>query len=153
LVIVRAVPTGALRRTLSLTLHDVEAPDRLWATVRGVEPSEPLGSGERPLPQRLDPDERVLWSGAPQASAWTTRRVATAAIGAFLALTFVRSLVGSAPVLARVVRGHTLPLALATVLVAAAALGMLVLLAVAAGVGYAAIVRPSRLARATRYFV
>src|ERR1700728_4414718 len=31
LVLVRAVPTGALRRTLSLTLQDVEGPDRLWA--------------------------------------------------------------------------------------------------------------------------
>ena len=28
LVIIRAVPTGALRRTLSLTLHDVDAPSR-----------------------------------------------------------------------------------------------------------------------------
>jgi hypothetical protein len=37
LVLVRAVPTGALRRTLSLSLHDVEAPDRLWALVRGIE--------------------------------------------------------------------------------------------------------------------
>lgn len=153
LVIVRAVPTGALRRTLSLTLHDVETPDRLWAVVRGVEPGAPLGSGERPLPQRLDAGERVLWSGAPLASPWTTRRVLTAVVGALLALTFVRSLARSAPVLARVVRGHALPPALAAVLVAAAALGMLVLLAVAAGVGYAALVRPARLARATRYFV
>ena len=63
----RAVPTGALRRTLTLTLHDVEAPDRLWAIIRGVEPSAPLGSGERPLAQRLDEGERVLWSGAPLA--------------------------------------------------------------------------------------
>jgi hypothetical protein len=153
LVIVRAVPTGALRRTLSLTLHDVEAPDRLWAIVRGVEPSAPLGSGERPLAQRLDPGERVLWSGAPLASAWTTRRAVTAAAGGFLALTFVRSLARSAPALARVLRAHTLPPALAAVLGGAAALGMLVLLAVAAGVAYAALVRPSRLARATRYFV
>ncbi len=30
LVLVRAVPTGALRRTLSLTLPEVDAPDRLW---------------------------------------------------------------------------------------------------------------------------
>ncbi|HEY6459211.1 MAG TPA: hypothetical protein VIY73_03640, partial [Polyangiaceae bacterium] len=73
LVIIRAVPTGALRRTLSLTLHDVEAPDRLWAIIRGVEPSVPLGSGERFLGQRLDPGERILWSGSPLASAWTAR--------------------------------------------------------------------------------
>src|SRR5450432_3966868 len=84
LVLVRAVPTGALRRTLSLSLHDVEAPDRLWALIRGVEQSAPLGSSHRPLAQRLDPGERVLWSGAPLASAWTTRRAAMAFSGAAL---------------------------------------------------------------------
>ncbi len=153
LVIVRAVPTGALRRTLLLTLHDVDAPDRLWAIIRGVEPGEPLGSGERPLAQRLDPGERVLWSAAPLASAWTARRAATAAVGGVLALLFVRSLAKAVPPLARVLRLHALPPALAAVLVGGAALGMLLLLAVAVGVAYAAVLRPARLARATRYFV
>jgi hypothetical protein len=153
LVIVRAVPTGALRRTLSLTLHDVDAPDRLWAIIRRVEPSAPLGSGVRPLAQRLDPGERVLWSGSPLASAWTARRAATAAVGGVLGLLFVRSLVRSVPSLARVLRLHALPPVLAAVLVGAAALGMLLLLAVAVGTAYFAIVRPARLARATRYFV
>lgn len=153
LVIVRAVPTGALRRTLSLTLHDVDTPDRLWAIIRGVEPGAPLGSGERPLAQRLDPGERVLWSGSPLASAWTARRAATAAVGGVLGLLFVRSLVRSVPSLTRVLRLHALPPVLAAVLVGAAALGMLLLLVVAVGVAYFAVVRPSRLARATRYFV
>ena len=153
LVIIRAVPTGALRRTLSLTLHDVEAPDRRWAIIRGGEPGAPLGSGDRPLAQRLDPGERVLWSGSPQASAWTARRGATAAFGGVLTLLFVRSLARSIPTLLRVLRLHALPPVLAAVLVGGAALGMLLLLAVAVGVAYAAVVRPVRLARATRYFV
>jgi hypothetical protein len=153
LVIVRAVPTGALRRTLSLTLHEVEAPDKVWAVIRGVEPGAPLGSGERPLPQRLDPGERVLWSGAPLASPWTTRRVATAAVGAALAGAFARSLARSVPSIARVLRLHTLPPVLAGLLVGGVALGMMLLLVVAVGIGYSAIVRPRRLARATRYFV
>jgi hypothetical protein len=153
LVLVRAVPTGALRRTLSLTLHDVDAPDRLWALIRGMEPGAPLGSGERPLAQRLDPGERVLWSAAPLASAWTFRRAATAAVGLMLGLTFVRSLARSVPALARVLRLHELPPALAAMLVGGAGLGMLLLLAVAVGVGYAAVIRPTRLARVTRYFV
>jgi hypothetical protein len=119
LVLVRAVPTGALRRTLSLTLHDVEAPDRLWAIIRGVEPSVPLGSGGRPLAQRLDVGERVLWSAAPLASAWTARRAATAAVGAVLALAFVRSIARSVPTLGRVLRLHALPPGLAVVLVGA----------------------------------
>ncbi|HEX3770026.1 MAG TPA: hypothetical protein VHV30_04145, partial [Polyangiaceae bacterium] len=106
LVLVRAVPTGALRRTLSLTLYDVDAPDRLWAIVRGVEPSAPLGSGDRPLSQRLDVGERVLWSAAPLASSWTTKRWLTAITGVVLALTFERSLERSVPSLARVLRMH-----------------------------------------------
>src|SRR5579859_3427389 len=133
LVIVRAVPTGALRRTLSLTLNDVEAPDRLWAIVRGVEPGAPLGSGERPLAQRLDPGERVLWSGSPLGSAWTSRRLTTALAGALLAAAFVRSLLRSVPPLGRVLRLHALSPWLAMVLVCGAAMGMLLLLAVALG--------------------
>src|SRR5438105_7466314 len=90
LVLVRAVPTGALRRTLSLSLADVETPDRLWAIVRGIEPGRPLGSAERPLAQRLDDGERVVWSAIPLASPWNVRRVATAAVGVVLALASVR---------------------------------------------------------------
>jgi hypothetical protein len=153
LVLVRAVPTGALRRTLSLTLYDVDAPDRLWAIVRGVEPSAPLGSGDRPLSQRLDVGERVLWSAAPLASSWTTKRWLTAITGVVLALTFERSLERSVPSLARVLRMHALSPALAVLLVAAATIGMLLLLAVSAGAGYVALVQPSRIARRTRYFV
>src|SRR5579859_71717 len=133
LVLIRAVPTGALRRTLSLTLHDVETPDRLWAIIRGVEPSAPLGSGERPLAQRLDPGERVLWSGSPLGSAWTSRRLTTALAGALLAAAFVRSLLRSVPPLGRVLRLHALSPWLAMVLVCGAAMGMLLLLAVALG--------------------
>jgi len=153
LVLVRAVPTGALRRTLSLSLNDVEAPDRLWALVRGIEPGAPLGSGDRPLAQRLDPGERVLWSAAPLASPWTVRRELTAAAGVALAIAFAQLLARSVPSLARVLGLHALAPVLAVLLVGGVALGMLLLLAVAVGVGYAALLRPSRLARATRYFV
>jgi hypothetical protein len=153
LVLIRAVPTGALRRTLSLTLHDVEKPDRLWAIIRGVEPGAPLGSGDRPLAQRLDVGERVLWSAAPLASTWTTKRSVTAACGAALAYLFERSLASSVPSLARLLRMHALSPALAVLLVGGVALGMMLLLAVAAGAGYASLVRPSRLKRRTRYFV
>jgi hypothetical protein len=153
LVLVRAVPTGALHRTLSVTLSDVEGPDRLWALIRGVEPSAPLGCGERPLAQRLDPGERVLWSGAPLASPWTSRRVATAVAGALLGLTFVTSVLRSAHWSLRVLRLHALTPALAVLFVAGAALAMMLLLAVAVVVAYAAFVRPLRLARNTRYFV
>jgi hypothetical protein len=153
LVLVRAVPTGALHRTLALTLSDVEAPDRLWAMIRGVEPSAPLGCGERPLAQRLDPGERVLWSGAPLASPWTPRRLATAVAGTLLGLTFVASVLRSVHWLVRVLRLHALTPTLAILFVAGAALAMSLLLTVAVVVAYAAFVRPLRLARNTRYFV
>ncbi len=153
LVLVRAVPTGALRRTLAVTLRDVEAPDRLWAVVRGVEAAAPLGSAERPLAQRLDPGERVLWSAAPLASPWTSRRVLTAAAGAALTFSFVHSMLRSVPTVIRVLRLHTLGPWLATALVGGVTLGMVLLLAVACGAAYLALVRPGRLARDTRYFV
>jgi hypothetical protein len=153
LVLIRAVPTGALHRTLSLTLTDVAAPDRLWALIRGVEASAPLGCGERPLAQRLDPGERVLWSGAPLASPWTPRRVATGVAGTVLGATFVVSLLRSAHWLLQVLRLHALTPALAVLFVGGASLAMLLLLSVALAVAYAAFVRPLRLARNTRYFV
>jgi hypothetical protein len=153
LVLVRAVPTGALRRTLSVALRDVDAPDRLWALVRGVEVGAPLGTGERPLAQRLDPGERVLWSAGPLASPWTLRRTLTAGAGVVLAFTFVHSMFRSVPTVVRLLRLHALGPGLAAALVGGVALGMLLLLAVAAGVGYAALVRPLLLARDTRYFV
>ena len=153
LVVVRAVPTGALRRTLRLTLVDVEAPDRLWAVVRGVEPGAPLGDGDRPLGQRLDEGERVLWTAMPLASRWSPRRIATALLGFVLAAAAVRMLVSAVPSLRRVLGVHALSVATMSMLVAGVALGAALLIAVAIYAGYAAWIRPVRLARATRYWV
>jgi hypothetical protein len=153
LVVVRAVPTGALRRTLRLTLVDVEAPDRLWAIVRGVEPGAPLGDGDRPLAQRLDDGARVLWTARPLASVWSVRRVATAALFGVLALASVRMLLRAVPTLRRVFGVHALSPANLAMLTSGVALGAALLVAVALYVGYSAWVRPIRLARATRYWV
>jgi hypothetical protein len=65
LELVRAVPTGALRRKLTIVLTGIAAPDRVWAFVRGVTPATPAGDGQRLLSQRLDDGERVLWSAHP----------------------------------------------------------------------------------------
>ena len=98
LVLIRAVPTGALRRTLSLTLHDVEGPDRLWAIIRGVEPSAPLGSGDRPLGAAARRRRAGPLVGAPLARRPGRRSVrSTAASGAVLALMFERSMASSVP--------------------------------------------------------
>jgi hypothetical protein len=153
LVLERVVPTGAMRRTLSLTLSDVEGPDRLWAIVRGLIPSAPLGDGSRPLAQRLDDGERVLWTARPWASRWTPRRIATAVGGGLLAIAAVHVVVRSARPIARVLRAHALPPSASAVLIGGVALVVLLLLGVAIFVGYSALLRPWRLARATRYFV
>lgn len=153
LVLERAVPTGALRRTLSLTLADVEAPDRLWAIVRGLTPAEPLGDGSRPLAQRLDDGERVLWTALPRASRWTPRRMATAAGATMLAASASWMIARSLPPIAKVVRAHVLPPVTSGMLVGAVALVVLLLFVLAGWIGYVAVLRPVRLARATRYFV
>ncbi len=153
LVLVRAVPTGALRRTLSLTLSDVVGPDRLWAIVRGLTPSAPLGDGDRPLAQRLDEDERVIWSGTPLASPWTVRRAATASVAVMVLLSAIRVMVGSTPAIHRVLRTHALPVFSSALLIGAVALTVLLMVATSVGVAYVACVRPGRLARQTRYLV
>jgi hypothetical protein len=153
LVLERAVPTGALRRTLSLTLADVETPDRLWAIVRGLTPGAPLGDGSRPLAQRLDDGERVLWSAFPQASRWTYRRAFTALGSTMIAGAVVHMLAKAVPPVARVLRQHSLPPMTAALLAFGVALAVLLLASVAVWVGYAALIRPVLVARKTRYFV
>lgn len=153
LVLERAVPTGALRRTLSITFADVETPDRLWAIVRGLQPSAPLGDGNRALAQRLDDGERVLWTGAPNASRWTSRRILTTATATAVAAAAAQMLERAVPPIAKVLRQHVLSAATSVVLVGGVALAVLLLVSVACTIGYAAVVRPVLLARKTRYFV
>jgi len=153
LVLERVVPTGALRRTLSITFADVETPDRLWAIVRGLTPSAPLGDGNRALAQRLDDGERVLWTGAPNASRWTARRVGTSLGATFVAAGAAQMLWRSVPPVAKVLRQHILSPVTSGFLVGGVALAVLLLLSVAFYIGYAGVVRPVLLARKTRYFV
>jgi hypothetical protein len=77
LELVRAVPFGPLARKQRLLLHDVEAPDVLFALIRGAVPSEFAGYADVKLTDRLDRDETVLWGASPagwrmgHAEAWT----------------------------------------------------------------------------------
>jgi hypothetical protein len=153
LILVRAVPTGALRRTLRLTLSDIVGPDRIWALIRGVAPSPPLGDGERPLPQRLDEGERVLWSGTPLLAPWTGRRLATASLAVAVGLAAIRAVTQAVPTLRRLIHLHALPEWSLALFVVAVALSLILIAAVAGGVAYAACLRPRQLARATRYLV
>jgi hypothetical protein len=65
LELVRATPFGPFSRRQRVVLHDVEAPDRLFALIRGATPGEFTGYGDVPLTDRLDQGERVVWGSAP----------------------------------------------------------------------------------------
>lgn len=153
LVLVRAVPTGALRRTLTLSLQGVEAPDRLWAVVRGVAPAAPLGDGDRPLAQRLDEGERVLWSAMPAGAAWSLRRVMTACVAAALFGASAMMLTRAIPSLRRVLGLHALGTAVSAMLVAGVVIATLLVVVCAVAVAHWSLVRPMQLTRRTRYFI
>lgn len=86
--LVRAVPTGALRRRLLLQLHGLASPTNVLSIIRGRQPSGASSASNLPVAQRLDPDERVIWSARPRPSLhsyiphgrrrWGTLLVATA---------------------------------------------------------------------------
>jgi len=159
LELVRAVPTGAMRRRLTIVLVGISAPDRVWSFVRGLTPATPAGDGHRLLAQRLDEGERVLWSSHP-ASHWK-RWIPTNARG-FLSLLLGLSLVVAAFVAAsdalrgvRTVLGAGLdPASISFIaLVASLTLSVALLGAAAVGVVYASVVRPARLELLTRYLI
>lgn len=151
LELVRAVPTGALKRTLSITLHDVTAPDRLWAQIRGAEETLSMGSGTRPLPQRLEVGERVLWTATPRASTATWRQRATVGFALLSLVSLAASSKRMIPVLGRI-HGILGP-ALYVTMIVAVSLSLSILALAAAVLVYRALVRPLLLRRQTRYFV
>ena len=151
LVLVRAVPTGVMWRTLSLRLSDLNAPDRVLAILRGVAPGSSMGSGSLPLAQRLDDGERVLWTARPLATRWDRRRFVNMAIALVLVFTVVRAAVHLAKPLESV--HHALSGWLFWVFAASIGLGWAMVLAAGLSLGYVAFVRPSRWMRDTRYFV
>lgn len=65
LELVRAVPSGPLRRRLALRLDGIECPDGVWAIIRDAHDVASTGRGALPLTQRLDRDERILWAAKP----------------------------------------------------------------------------------------
>jgi hypothetical protein len=159
LELVRAVPTGALRRRLAVVLHGLIAPDRVWAIMRGVPPTAPAGDGHRLLAQRLDEGERVLWSAHPVVTwrRWVpsdARSFVSIAIALLIGISAGSVVQHSAHALQTVVKGGWAPgsprflalalsLSLVVVLLASASLGLL----------YAVVIRPGRLSAHTRYLV
>jgi hypothetical protein len=157
--LVRAVPTGALRRRLMLRLVGVQAPDRVWAIVRGAERLAPRGAADRPLTQRLDVGEHVVWSAQPRERLRRfvprgQREWGLVTIAAFLLAGGVRVGLGAYPALQRVHEGG---LSLASPTFALLALGVgstvLLLLAIGGYLVYDAVIRSGYLVRHTRYLV
>jgi hypothetical protein len=159
LELVRAVPTGALRRRLSIVLHGLIAPDRVWAIMRGVTPTAPAGDGHRLLAQRLDDGELVLWSAHPEPSwrEWlpTTPRA--------LASMVIALMIGAAGVQMSSHAAHSLRMVTAggmktespsfVALVVSLSLVVVLLMSASVVLLYAVIVRPVRLAARTRYLI
>jgi hypothetical protein len=156
LELVRSVPTGALRRTLAITLPDLEAPDAVWAEIRGVQVTGVLGDARRPVGQRLDRGERVLWTEQPQGGRWSwdASRAATLFIALVAAASAVRAILSGAHALRVVAAAGLSPRSMPFgALAVAMAVSVLAVLATASVAGYYALLRPSRLRRSTRYVV
>ncbi|MGK3998200.1 hypothetical protein [Sorangium sp. So ce1024] len=159
LELVRAVPTGALRRRLSIVLNGVVAPDRVWAILRGVVPSAPAGDGHRLLSQRLDEGERVLWSAHP-ADGWHKwlpsglRGIASVLLGVLLGACAVMTAAHAVRSIRIVTAAGMDPESVSFVaLVASLSLTIVLLVAAGAAILYASVVRPARLAARTRYLI
>lgn len=159
LELVRAVPTGALRRRLSIRFTGIIAPDRVWAIIRGVTPATAAGDGQRLLAQRLDEGERVLWSGHPP-DRWRKwlpndrRSIGALALGVAMLVAAVYSAVHAVHAVRTVVRGGIEPGSVPFIaLVTSLALSTLMLVAGAFVGVYASVVRPARLESETRYWI
>jgi hypothetical protein len=157
--LVRAVPTGALRRRLTLRLHGLAAPTRVWAIVRGSEDVTPVGRDDRPLAQRLDRGERVVWSARPKAT-WRAylphgrREWMLLAIAGFLGVVVVRMIARSIPILSRLAEAGLATSSLPFVALAGGlALTVLLVSAIAGYLVHDAVIRPGRLVKQTRYLV
>jgi hypothetical protein len=81
LELVRAVPFGPLSRKQRFLLHDVHAPDVLFALIREAQPMEFAGYADVALTDRLDQGERVLWGSAPAGWRLGRSELLTAAVG------------------------------------------------------------------------
>ncbi len=159
LELVRAVPTGALHRRLTLALQGVTAPDRVWSIVRGVPATAAGGDGRRPLAQRLDEGERVVWSGRP-ASSWrgwlplSGRRSLLTFLGAACMIAAVRTVVTTAPIGAHLVSAGVPVWSITFItLVGAFALTTGLLFGIAGAFLYRGILRKPLLDRRTQYLV
>ncbi len=157
--LVRAVPTGVLRRRLLLRLHGLAAPDRVLALLRDRSSHSESNAGNRSMSQRLEDGERVLWSARPRAnwrryipqgkSRWQTVIIAVMLLVGFGHLAF-RLGTNFDKLLELGLLEH--PVALAALVLGEVLAGCLVL-GVAAYMIYTAVVLPARQLQHTQYLI
>jgi hypothetical protein len=160
LELVRDVPTGALRRRLTIVLRGVPHPDRVWDFIRGGSAmAADTDAAELPIPQRLVEGERVIWSGRP-VSSWRAflpqggRDIAAACAGVLAAVAMVRLVPHSLSAAHLVLRAGVPAASVGFVaLVVALALTSMLIFAVATMLVWTAIVEPGLEARRTRYLI
>lgn len=80
LELVRATPFGPLLRRQRLILRNVRDPGHVLALLRGMQSGPNLDDAELPLIDRLDPNERIVWGGAPHGWLLSVRNLATIAL-------------------------------------------------------------------------
>ncbi|MCU0684310.1 MAG: hypothetical protein MUF34_19060 [Polyangiaceae bacterium] len=166
LTLVRDVPTGALSRRLTITLRGIERPDLVWDFIRARVPAPPppppaegVDGDSRPLGQRLDADERVVWSERPLTS-WrrflprTSRDRAACLLGLAAFGTLARIVVAYVPAARKVLAGGVDPYSLGFLaLLAAMASSSALLLGLGGALVWSAVVRPGLLLHSTRYWI
>jgi len=159
LELVRAVPTGAMHRRLTVALQGIAEPDRIWAIVRGAPRSAAGGSWDAPLAQRLDDGEQILWWARPTLNwrSWlplSVRRTLMVAVGILVAMGAVRTVLAVRAIPARLTAAGMSPTSLPFLALAAAVGLTLVLLLVMAGwLMFLGVARKALLDRKTSYLV
>jgi hypothetical protein len=156
--LVRAVPTGAMHRRLTLTLQGVAAPHRVWAIVRGAQTmTGQEGGGNVPPEQRLDEGEAVRWAARPKRS-WlavlplSTRRTLTTALGALCGMVGVRTVLVGVSMMGRLLDAGIAPWSLGFLsLLGAIGLTVVLLGALGGWMLHAGITRKPWLDAKTRY--
>lgn len=159
LELVRAVPTGAMRRRLMLRLDGLSAPDRVWAIARGAEEIAPVGQAERLLAQRLDLGEKLLWSARPRASVRSYvpqghREWSIVALAVFLLCASARMIWRAVPTVHTLVdNGLEVRSVSFAAFIFALSASIALVVATAAFLVYAACIRPGYLVKHTRYLI
>ena len=158
--LVRAVPTGALHRRLTLTLQGVSAPHRVWTIMRGARSvAGSVGGGDVPLEARLDEGEVTQWAGRPMSSwrSWlplTTKRTLTTALGGLCWMAALRSVFTAIPLVERLITGGIPPFSVGFItLVGAITLTVVMLITIGTWLLHRGLIHQVWLDRSTRYLV